>query len=176
MGSMTWAASVFLVKSSSYFRFKTPASCQGWREKWFYVRNSSEEIRPAGFPIFSATQKATPKVSWEHSLSTEETAEVSDLMNKIEALRGKVDLDAFGLQVTATFVSRRIQPLQDRVRPMWEYSGILDLMRVSEEELTAKDLRAKLVTITALTKKEKFEASPKEKPFGEGKGPSEVCL
>ena len=57
---------------------------------------------------------------------------------------------------------------------MWEYSGTLDSMRVSEEELTAKDLRSKLVTITALTKKEKFEASPKETSFGEGKAPSEV--
>ena len=46
-------------------------------------------------------------------------------------------------------------------------------MRVSEE-LTAKDLRAKLMTIIALTKKEKLEASPKETPFGEGKAPSEV--
>ena len=164
----------FSAKSSSYFSFKTLTSCQGWREKWFYIRNSAEEPHSCGIPTFSASRKVTAKVSWKHALTSEESAEVSDLMNRIETLHGKVDITTFGLRVTAMFVNRRVQPLQARAHPMWEYAGPSDETRTSEEELTRQELKDKLVAITSLTRKDKFEASPREMPFGEVKSPPEV--
>ena len=120
----------FSAKSSSYFSFNTVDSCQGWREKWFYVRNCADEASPYDLPAFSASRKASAKVSWKHSLSSEESEEVSSLMNKIENLRNTVDTTTFGLQVTALFVNRQIQPLQFRAHPMWEYTGPLDETRI----------------------------------------------
>ena len=109
-----------------------------------------------------------------HTLSPEESTEVSSLMSRIETLRSMVDITTFGLQITALFVNSQIQPLQARAHPMWEYVGPSDETRISGEELSRQELRDKLVTITSLTKKDKFEASPREAPFGEGKFPSEV--
>ena len=99
---------------------------------------------------------------------------MSSLMNRIETLRSKVDITTFGLQVTALFVNRQIQPLQARAHPMWEYTGSSDETRIFDEELSRQELRDKLVTIMSLTKKDKFEASPREAPFGEGNTPPEV--
>ena len=101
---------------------------------------------------------------------------MSDLMSRIETLRSKVDITTFGLQVTSMFINFRVQPLQARAHPMWEYAGPSDETRTSEEELTRQELRDKLIAITSLTKKDKFEASPLEAPFGEGKTPPEVHL
>ena len=95
-------------------------------------------------------------------------------MSRIATLRSKVDITTFGLQVAALFVNRRVQPLQVRAHPMWEYSGPFDETRVFPEELTRQELKAKLVAITSLTKKDKFESSPRETPFGEGNAPLEV--
>ena len=85
---------------------------------------------------------------------------MSGLMSRIETLRSKVDITTFGLQVTALFVNRQIQPLQARAHPMWEYAGPSDETRTSDEELSRQELRDKLIAITSLTKKDKFEASP----------------
>jgi len=45
-----------------------------------------------------------------------------------------------GLRVFHTFFRRRVAPLVERTRPMWEYSGQMDPNRASTEELSRDEV------------------------------------
>ena len=52
------------------------------------------------------------------------------------------------MDLLETFLSRRIQPLQARAHPMWLYEGSGDSTRVHPEDLTEKEVGAKIKAIT----------------------------
>ena len=61
----------------------------------------------------------------------------------------KRGLDAMDL--IALFVSRRVQPLQARVRKMWEYSGLEDPTRYSNKPMNRKEFDVLMKIITSVT-------------------------
>ena len=87
-----------------------------------------------GFHPSTLERKSRGRRSWRHTLSEEEIAETDQLMSRIVELQETVGLEVSGLQIMATFIRRRIQPLQARAHPMWEYTGVEDPTRVSKKE------------------------------------------
>ena len=63
-------------------------------------------------------------------------------------LIGVVNAGVNGMDLLETFFSRRIQPLQARAHPMWLYEGPGDSTRVHPEDLTEKEVGAKIKAIT----------------------------
>ena len=53
-----------------------------------------------------------------------------------------------GGQLISIFMGRRVQPLQYRARPMWQYEGLEDSTRCSPEELNADGLLARIQYVT----------------------------
>ena len=45
-----------------------------------------------------------------------------------------------GVQLSGIFLKRRVQPLQARAEPMWEYKGATDTSRVRVDELSSTEL------------------------------------
>ena len=76
--------------------------------------------------------------SWSNYLSASESTVVAPLVQKIAALKDNLT----GGQLISIFMGRRVQPLQHRVCPMWQYEGPGDSTRCSAEELTTNGLLA----------------------------------
>ena len=69
---------------------------------------------------------------------------MAPLVEKIAALKDNLT----GGQLISIFMGRRVQPLQHRVRPMWQYEGPEDSTRCSAEELIANGLLARVQHVT----------------------------
>ena len=61
----------------------------------------------------------------------------------------KRGLDAMDL--IALFVSQRVQPLQDRARRMWEYTGLEDNTRYNNKAMPQKEFDQLMRIITSVT-------------------------
>ena len=85
--------------------------------------------------------------SWSNFLPASEFPIVDPLVQKISALKDNLT----GRQLISLFVRRRIQLLQYRVRPMWQYDGPEDPTRCSAEEFTVDDLLARVQQVTKCT-------------------------
>ena len=59
-----------------------------------------------------------------------------------------------GLHLSCVFVLRWIQPLQNRVHPMWEYSGPKDVTRTKADELSRDEFDTWIRTITNIVGEE----------------------
>ena len=53
-----------------------------------------------------------------------------------------------GLHLSCVFVQRRIQPLQNRAHPMWEYTGLKDTTRTKADELSRDEFDTRIRGIT----------------------------
>jgi hypothetical protein len=80
-------------------------------------------------------------------------ATTEPLMQKIAQLQSTPGKEVTSLQLTPTFIERRIQPLVARAHCMWDYSGRKDPTRLSSDELKDIEIDNVVHAITALTKK-----------------------
>ncbi|KAM0901778.1 hypothetical protein ACQ4PT_019735 [Festuca glaucescens] len=171
-GEGAYAVSGIIVSVRSdaeYFDFWLPASVQNWRNKWFYIRDVKASSQLHGLPPFSVVEHIKPKRSWKNKLTEYEAAEVNGLVAKIKGLRDATSKKTFGLQILSTFLKRRIQPLQARVHTMWMYSGASDPTRAMVEELSSKELKTRIVSLTRLKCTDPLPGEPPVAPFGENK-------
>ena len=76
-------------------------------------------------------------------------------------LEGLVQHGLDGLWVFHTFFHRRVAPLAERTRPMWEYSGPMDPDRVSPEELLKDEVWSRLDRVLQLMDKDSLEGTPR---------------
>jgi hypothetical protein len=92
------------------------ASVQGWRTKWFYIkdRKSSPEDE-YGLPPFDASQEERKLSSWDMLPSDAEVEEILPLLSRIKALKGGQGGALSCMQLMAFFIQRRVQPLQHRL-------------------------------------------------------------
>jgi hypothetical protein len=67
-------------KEVNYFNFPMKESVQGWRLKWFYIRDSS--IADFQLPQCSDVLEAKPKKSWKNILSSDENPIVDKLFDR----------------------------------------------------------------------------------------------
>jgi hypothetical protein len=135
------------------------ASVQGWRKKWFYIKdqkNSSSD--QYGIAPFDANKDLKKLSSWDSPPTEAEMEDINPLLACIQALKSASGGALSGMQLMAFFLQRRIQPLQHRVSKLWSYSGSEDSSRVSEEDIDKKDLDKQVRALTTLTKDDEIPA------------------
>jgi hypothetical protein len=72
---------------AQYLEFSMAASVQGWRQKWFYIkdRKSSPEDE-FGLPPFDASQEVKKLASWDTLPLDAEVEQILPLLSRIQAL------------------------------------------------------------------------------------------
>jgi hypothetical protein len=138
---------------AQYFEFSVAASVQGWRTKWFYIKDhKSSPEDEFGLPPFDASQEVKKLASWDTLPSDVEVEEILPLLSRIKSLKGGQGGALSGMQLMAFFIQRRVQPLQHRLTKLWNYSGLEDPTRVSEDLMSKEDVDKRVRNLTKLTK------------------------
>jgi len=101
--------------SGSYLEYNLPDSHGEWKRRWFYIEN-----HPPALPVVTGH---TPKKLDYWVTEPEPSKEVDDLLSQIEVLKV---IGLSGVNVAASFLKRRVQPLQMRDRKGFEYLGFDD--------------------------------------------------
>jgi hypothetical protein len=129
------------------------ASVQGWRKKWFYIKDrkfsSSDQY---GIAPFDASKEVKKLTSWDSPPMEAEMEEIKPLLARIQELKGGRGGALSGTQLMEFFLQRRVQPLQHRLSKLWTFSGLGDSSRVSEDLTEKKDLDKRVRALTTLTK------------------------
>jgi hypothetical protein len=135
------------------------ASVQGWRKKWFYIKDqkvaSSDQFGIASFDADKSLQKLA---SWDSPPTETKIADLKPLLSRIQSLKSAARGALIGTQLMAFFLQRRIQPLQARASRLRTYSGLEDSSRVSKEDLDKKGLDKRVRALTTLTKENEILA------------------
>ena len=78
------------------------------------------------------------------------------------------------LHLACVFMQRQVQPIQNRLRPMWEYSGRKYATRTRADELSPDEFDTRIRAITNIV----GEATPvlPTRPFGKGNLPTVVII
>jgi hypothetical protein len=92
----------------------------------------------------------------------------------VHVLVGVMRARVNGMDVLETFFSRRIQPLQERVKPMWTYEGLSDKTRVHPQALTGTELEGLVKLITSA--RDNPQGGRMVDPYEQGRLPAEVNL
>jgi hypothetical protein len=102
-------------------------SVQGWRKKWFYIKDqkaaSSDHFGIAPFDAKKSLMKLT---SWDSPPTEAKVESIKPLLTHIQSLKSASGGGLTGTQLMAFFLQRRIQPLQSRVSKIWSYYGSTD--------------------------------------------------
>jgi hypothetical protein len=126
---------------SHYLEFNMSVSVQGWRKKWFYIKDqktaSSDKI---GIAPFDASKSLTKLTSWDYPPTEAEIEDIKPLLTRIRSLKSATGGALTRMQLMVFFLQRRIQPLQARASELWSYSGSKDPSRVSKKDLEKKGL------------------------------------
>ena len=91
----------------AYFDLEKLDSVQGWRKKWFYVKDQTAPDQLYGLAPFDSVARAVRRSAWEHELSTSELEEVEPLVQRVAGLKEELS----GVQLIVVFVKRCVQPL-----------------------------------------------------------------
>ena len=159
-----------------YFDLHLPENNQGWRTKWFYVKDKHVDGQKLGLDEFRATSDLQPKVLWRNSVTEEEVAAMEPLMKKILELHSTAGMEVTGLQLIRVFLERRVQPLMARARGMWEYSGRRDSTRISSDELKDEEVDNRVRQFTNLQKKDEVPTNFPKNPFDKDTARTEVTF
>jgi hypothetical protein len=146
-------AIISVCSEAQYLEFSMAASIQGWRTKWFYIkdRKSSPEDK-FGLPPFDASQEVKKLKSWDSLPSDAEIEHILPLLSRIQALKGGQGGALLGIQLMAFFIQCRVQALQHRLTKLWTYSGLEDPTRISEDLMLKEDVDKRVRNLTKLTK------------------------
>jgi hypothetical protein len=106
-------AIVSIRAEAHYLKFNMAASVQGWKKKWFYIKDqktaSSDKF---GIAPFDANKSLTKLTSWDSPPTEAEIEDVKHLLTHIQSLKSATGGALTGTQLMAFFLQRRIQPLQ----------------------------------------------------------------
>ncbi|KAK1647378.1 hypothetical protein QYE76_065183 [Lolium multiflorum] len=156
---------VISVRSSvNYFDVKLPDSVQGWRKKWLYIREENHGCAEDNIPPFDGAEKILRRRSWDAEATEEERTSTEALMTRIHELQNTRGKELSGIQITAYFLRTRVQPLQARKNPFWNYAGDEDTDRLSTN-LEVKDLDRLIRRISSLKKKDSIPSTCRVKPY-----------
>ncbi|KAK1628953.1 hypothetical protein QYE76_003268 [Lolium multiflorum] len=84
-----------------YFDYPMKESVQGWRNKWFYLRDPLVPGRRLNLPLFEDRMIAKPKKSWQNTLSPEERLTADRLFDQIIILKNMGGLTMRGTEALA---------------------------------------------------------------------------
>ncbi|KAK1651202.1 hypothetical protein QYE76_069007 [Lolium multiflorum] len=156
---------VISVRSSvNYFDVKLPDSVQGWRKKWLYIREENHGCAEDNIPPFDGAEKILRRRSWDAEATEEERTSTEALMTRIHELQNTRGKELSGIQITAYFLRTRVQPLQARKNPFWNYAGDEDTDRLSTN-LEVKDLDRLIRKISSLKKKDSIPSTYRVTPY-----------
>jgi hypothetical protein len=128
------------------------SSVQGWRQKWFYIKDQkSADSDQYGLAPFAASKGLTKLTTWDAPPSEAEVKDIKPLLAHIQRLKSAAGVGLIGTQLMAFFLQRRIQPLQARASKLWTYSGLTDPSRVPAKDPEKKDLNKRVRSLTILT-------------------------
>jgi hypothetical protein len=126
---------------AQYLEFSMAASVQGWRTKWFYIKDHKASPEDEyGLAPFDASKELKKLASWDSPPSDAEMEQIALMLTHIQALKGGKGGALSGIQLMAFFVQRRVQPLQHRLTKLWNYSGLEDPSRISEDLIQKQDI------------------------------------
>ena len=140
------------VKSNvTYFNLEQRESVQGWRSKWFYIRDQPILGQQFGLTPFDPAARVKRTRAWRHELTDAERAEVAPLYLRVEELKKTAGREVSGLHLMALFIKRCVQPLQHRGSPMWRFSGVDDPTRVRREDVSSAEFESRVHRLTRLS-------------------------
>jgi hypothetical protein len=129
------------------------ASVQGWRKKWFYIKDRKDSSSDQyGIAPFDASKEVKKSASWDSPPTKAEMEEIKPLLARIQALKSGRGGALSGTQLMAFFLQRRVQPLQHRLSKLWSFFGLGDSSRVPDDLMRKKDLDKQVRALTTLTK------------------------
>ncbi|KAK1619849.1 hypothetical protein QYE76_025366 [Lolium multiflorum] len=163
-----------LSKGSRLPRLSNEGIVQGWRNKWFYLRDPAVSGQRSNLPPFEDKLVAKPKKSWQNALSPEERVIADKLFDQVVALKNTGGLTMCGTEVVSVFLQRRVQPLMSRPHQLWLYTGKDDESRVSSADLSAEDLRDEVRRLTCLSAKDNIVLMSARPPYDSQHLPTEV--
>jgi hypothetical protein len=133
------------------------ASVQGWKKKWFYIKDKKSSPSDLfGIASFDATKNQEKLASWDSPPTEAEMQDVNLLLARIQALKSDEGGALTGTQLVAFFLQRRVQPLQHRPSKLWSFSGLSDSLRVFDDLFEKKDLDKRVRALTILTKEDEI--------------------
>jgi hypothetical protein len=138
---------------AQYLEFSMSASVQGWRTKWFYIKDrkaSSED--EYGLAPFDASKQLKKLASWDLPPTDAEMEEIAPLLTRIQALKGGKGGTLSGIQLMAFFVQHRVQPLQHRLSKLWNCSGLVDSSHISGDLIEKQEVDKRVRSLIKLTK------------------------
>jgi hypothetical protein len=111
-----------------------PNNTAGWRSEWFYIADQLP-----GLPRRTG-HKPVKINEWDLGLSSHDLAELKPVLELVSELKKQ---GVTGAAVARSFCRRMIQPIKDRVHPVYEYWGQSEPTRevyrkVSKEEMAAR--------------------------------------
>jgi hypothetical protein len=97
---------------AQYLEFFMAASVQGWRTKWFYIKDCKASPEDEyGLAPFDASKEVKKLASWDSLPLDVEMEQITPLLSRIQALKGDKGGALSGIQLMAFFMQRRVQPL-----------------------------------------------------------------
>jgi hypothetical protein len=130
---------------------------QGWRQKWFYIKDQkSSDSDQYGLAPFDASKVLTKLTTWDVSPSEAEVKNIKPLLARIQGLESVAGGELTGMRLMAFFLQRSIQPLQSQVSKLWTYSGLTDPSRVSARDPEKKDLDKRVRSLTIVLQRWRF--------------------
>jgi hypothetical protein len=81
-------AVVSVRSESHYLKFNMAASMQGWRQKWFYIKDQKAAASDQyGLPPFDANQSLTKLTTWDAPPSEAKVEVIKPLLTHIQRLK-----------------------------------------------------------------------------------------
>jgi hypothetical protein len=104
-------ACISVRSESQYLEFSISASVQGWRTKWFYIKDQkSSSSDKYGFAPFDASQDLKKLVSWDSPPTEAEIEEIKPLLARIQELKSDRGGALLGTQLMAFFCNVGFNP------------------------------------------------------------------
>ncbi|KAK1605589.1 hypothetical protein QYE76_029262 [Lolium multiflorum] len=161
-------------KEVDYFDYPMKESVQGWRNKWFYLRDPNVPGQRSNLPPFDDVLVAHKKKSWNNALSPEEKATADELFKQIVILKNSGGMTMCGTEVVSVFLQRRVQPLMSRPHQLWLFTGKNDKSRVNSADLSAEELQNEVRRLTCLSTRDTIVLTSARPPYDLKHLPSEA--
>jgi hypothetical protein len=98
-------AVVSVRSKSHYLEFNMAASVQGWRQKWFYIKDQKAAASDQyGLAPFDANKSLTKLTSWDSPPSEAEVEDIKPLLARIQTLKSVAGGGLIGMQLMAFFL------------------------------------------------------------------------
>ena len=105
---------------------------KGWHSKWFYIANPSPSL-----PSYIG-HRPVVKEPWSSLPEREEMKQAVLLLEKLATYKSEEGFN--GISIVRSFLGRRIQPIKERVHPVYEYEGVQDATRESPDRWTKEEM------------------------------------